>query len=95
MCRCGPFEAFDEFLRNALYAPLVADVRALEAERAEIGRLEKNADARLREQGPAELVEFLHELKERLLNVSFDEPLTDAEATYEDLHNRVLTAECA
>lgn len=90
-----PFKAFYESLRNAFYVPLVADVRALEAERAELGRLEQNADARLREHGPAGLVEFLHGLKERLLNVSFEKPLTDAEAAYEDLHNRVLTAEGA
>ena len=88
-----PFEAFYELLRNAFYIPLVAGVRALEAEHAELGRLEKNADARLREHGPPELVEFLHGLKERLLNVSFEKPLTDAEAGYEDVYNRVLTAE--
>ena len=90
-----PFEAFYDCLRNTFYVPLVADVRALEAERAELGRLEKNADARVREHGPVELVEFLGNLRERLLNVSFEAPLTDAETAYEELHNRVLTAEGA
>ena len=53
----------------------------------------KNADARLREHGPTELVEFFQRLKERLLDVSFERPLTDAEAVYEDLHKRLMTAE--
>lgn len=88
-----PFEAFYELLRNAFYLPLVADVDALDAERTEMERSEKNADARLREHGPAELVDFLLELKGRLLNVSFEERLTTAELAYEELHNRVLTAE--
>lgn len=85
-----PFHVLHELLRCALYIPLVADVPGLEAEHAELMRLKKNAEDRLREYASAESILAM---KPRLLDVSFDKPLREAEAAYEEMYARITATE--
>lgn len=85
-----PLRVFHELLRTSFFIPLVEHIPE---PHAELERLAQNAEARLRECSPPELCEFLLALKSRLLNVSQDAPLTEAEGAYEELYDRIMAIE--
>ena len=85
-----PFQVFYELLRTSFFISLVAGMPQFVGE---LKRLEKNAEDRLRELARRELSDFLLQLKPRLLGISLNRPLTDAEAVYDDLFARVIATE--
>ena len=85
-----PFHIFYELLRTSFFISLVAGMPQFVGE---LKRLEKNAEDRLRELAPRELFDFLLQLKPRLLGISLNRPLTDAEAAYDELLARVIATE--
>jgi hypothetical protein len=85
-----PFRLYYEALRSSFFIPLVADMVPLEGE---LERLEKVAEARLAESGPEDLLEFLREVKPKLLSVSLEDLTSDTEAAYDRVFERVIATE--
>jgi len=86
-----PFSVFYELLRISFFIPLLEGMPAL---KQELQRLEANTAASLRASClSVELHDFLMDLKPRLLDVSDDRPLAEAEAAYDRLFERVTSVE--
>jgi hypothetical protein len=85
-----PFHIFYELLRTSFFISLVAGMPQFVGE---LKRLEKYAEDRLRKLSQRELFDFLLQLKPRLLGISLNRPLTDAEAAYDELFARVIATE--
>jgi hypothetical protein len=87
-----PFSVFYELLRISFFAPLLDTASALQQE---LQRLEADTAAALHRCASIDLHDFLMNLKPHLLDVSHERPLTEAEAAYDRLFERVTSTEPA